>query len=107
MGAAAVRLLLAMDRLQSPAMCPDLVEREFRLGLQWPAALHDEMAWAAFAAYGTQRIVALPPKFALQLLDEPEGKSKAWADLAPEYAALHVIAEGALSGLRRTVVVDG
>jgi 3-methyladenine DNA glycosylase Tag len=88
-------------------MCTDLVEREFQLGLQWSTALHDEMAWAAFATYGTQRILALSPKFALQLLEESEGKSKAWAELAPEYAALHVIAEGALSGLRRTVVVDG
>jgi hypothetical protein len=49
----------------------------------------------------------LSPKFALQLLEEPEGKSTAWAELAPEYAALHAIAEAALSGLRRTVVVAG
>ncbi len=88
-------------------MCTDLVEREFQLGLQWSTALHDEMAWAAFATYGTQQILALSPKFALQLLEEPEGTSKAWAEPTPEYAALHVIAEGALSGLRRTVVVDG
>ena len=88
-------------------MCTDLADREFQLALQWPAALHDEMAWAAFATYGTQQILALSPKFALQLPEEPEGKSKAWAELAPEYAALHVIAEGELSGLRRTVVVDG
>jgi hypothetical protein len=65
-----------MERLLSPTTCPDLVEREFQLGLQWSTALHDQMAQAAFATYGTQRIVALSPKFALQLLEESEGKSK-------------------------------
>lgn len=107
MGAAAVRLLLAMETLQEPTMGPDQVEREFAVGLQWSAAMHDELAWAVFATYGTQRIAALAPNLALQLLEESEGKLKAWAELAPEYAELHAIAEDALSSLRQIVVVDG
>ena len=65
--------------------------------------MHDEMAWAAFATYGTPRIVALSPKFALQLLEESEGKSKAWAELAPEYAALPGQAQPVRPGYARTV----
>jgi hypothetical protein len=60
-GAPAVRLQLAIE-VAIPTMCTDLVEREFQLGLQWSTALHDEMAWAAFATYGTQQILALSPK---------------------------------------------
>jgi hypothetical protein len=107
MGAAAVRLLLAMETLQEPTMGSDQIEREFKVGLQWSTVMHDGLAWAAFATYGTQRIAALSPKLALQLLEESEGKLKAWAELAPEYATLRAIAEGALSGLRQIVVVDG
>jgi hypothetical protein len=58
-GAGAVRLLLAMETLQEQATGPDQVEREFILGLQWSAAMHDGLAWAAFATYGTRRRAAL------------------------------------------------
>jgi hypothetical protein len=41
--------------LQEQATGPDQVERAFVLGLQWSAAMHDGLAWAAFATYGTRR----------------------------------------------------
>ena len=49
------------------------------LGLQWSAALHDGLAWAAFATYGTRRRSDFQPGFELQLLEEAEDILKAWA----------------------------
>jgi hypothetical protein len=106
MGAAAVRLLLAMETLQEQATDPDQVEREFILGLQWSAAMHDGLAWAAFATYGTRRRADFQPGFELQLLEESEGILKAWAELAPEYAALHAIVTDALSQLRNMRIFE-
>jgi hypothetical protein len=95
-----------METLQDPATGADQVEREFVLGLQWSAALHDGLAWAAFATYGTRRRAEFQPGFELQLLEEAEGILKAWAELAPEYAAVHAIAAGALSNLRKMTIIE-
>lgn len=105
-GAAAVRLLLAMETLQEPATGPDQVEREFVLGLQWAAAMQDGLAWAAFATYGTGRRAEFQPGFELELLEEAEGILKAWAGLAPEYAALHAIAASTLGSLRKMMIFE-
>ena len=68
--------------------------------------MQDGLAWAAFATYGTGRRAGFQPGFELELLEEAEGILKAWAGLAPEYAALHAIATSALSQLRNMLIVE-